>query len=184
METVCFSLFQVALNWQVVSHLPVAFPLTQKPKSRHQCQLNFILVLISVSLRCWNVSNLISVVKPTSSIRKWGLNPLESTLYPDILLWTVSHSAKFSLQRRPEVFQFIELSYSDISPLWHFNDSLNIGKVNLCVVVDSMNVVIFRSERLGLLFFEYDSCNSFWLSIFVEVTEITNNLTEFCSIYT
>lgn len=94
-----------------------------------------------------------------------------------MLLRSISDSTELALKTGSKIFQAIELSNGNISPMRDLDDSLYIGEINLWIVVDSVNDVILNSERFSIFPLVNNCVNTLGLSILIVFTEIKTKFT-------
>lgn len=177
MELIVF-LVQNVLGWKVITQFPVAFPSTQKCKSGDKCKSDFVLILISVSSGSRNVSDLIPVIQSPNIVRKCFLDTLEGVFDAVLFQSTEVNSAELTLETGSIVFQGIELSYRNISPMRYLDDSVYICEINLRIVINSVKTVLFNGKWLGVFLFEYHSVDSLGFCVLISFIIVASIRTE------
>lgn len=160
------------LSWKIVSNFPIWLPLPQKTESWNKCKFHFIWVIISVGPWRWYVANLISVIESPYFIRKLSLNSSESILSAGWILISLraeTYSAEFSFKAGTIIFQVVELSYGNVTPMRNLDCSLHACKIYLRLVVDTVNHMLLLCKRFSILLFEHHSPDSLWLSILIVI---------------
>lgn len=88
-----------------------------------------------------------------------------------MFLRPIHYSTELTLKAGTDIHQAVELSDSNVSPMRDFDISVDVSEINLRIIIDSMNNVIFDCERLCILFFVNNCVNALDFSSFVVIAK-------------
>lgn len=136
-------------------------------------------MVISKSSWCGNITNFISKVQTPNLIWESCLDSSPCIFGFKFVIWTILDSTKLTFQIRSNVFNFIKLCNCNITPVWNLYLSNNFRKIDLRLIIDSMNSMRFITEWLYIRTFKSYSWETLFLAIRREATSLKHILHDF-----
>lgn len=136
-------------------------------------------MIISKSSWCGNISNFISIVQTPSLIRESCLDSSPCVFGFKFVIRTKLDSTKLTFKIRSNIFYFIKLCNSNISPMWDLDFSNNFWKIDLRLIIHSMNTMRFITEWLYIGAFKSYGWETFLFTIRRESTSLKEILHDF-----
>lgn len=89
-----------------------------------------------------------------------------------MLLRSIHNSTEFAFEARTNVHQIVKFCDGDIAPVRNLDSSLNVGEVDLGIVINSMNGMGFDCEWLCVLFFVNYCVDAFDFACFIVIAKV------------
>ena len=154
---------------EVVTHFPVGFPPSKQGEPRPERDMHRLRRFITVCVGGCDVAHLIAIVKPPNLIRQVEVHTLVCVFGIGLASRSIGHTREFSLEGRTSVDDLVIFSDGHVSPVRDIDDLLDLGELDLRVVVDSKHRMSLVCEGSGVASSEGDLCHSFLLPILVEL---------------